>query len=122
MGSPYRTPPEREAKPPSIRDLMKLARAYESRQTRGTTMLSLLCAGLVPMTHAATWAVIAFCWVPSLVALVFIVIGAAERVAQVPSEVVGLATHLGVRRLRWEPRHKWLERIVLAEMTKEDPM
>ena len=97
------------------RNLIKLSKQYEKTYTRGTQMVQLLCAGLYPMSKASTWTVVFFCVIPSVVALSFMLLGTVERFADVPLDVAERARALGVARKRLEFRHRWVERVWVAE-------
>lgn len=93
-------------------DLFALSRLYEKRSAWTANGTNILCAGLYCLYPPnSIWTI-----VPGvsavIAAIVMIVIGEAERVLPVPSEVLAL----GVARKRLEARHRFVERIAVTVM------
>ena len=100
-------------------DLWVLRVRSERTSSRGASFLPLFCAGLIPLSHPSLFSVVALCIFPIAVALPFIVLGFAERFAPIPADLRAAAERRGLRRRFLEPRHKWLDRIYVAEWKAE---
>jgi len=97
------------------RDLWPLRNAYEKRWCNGIDVLSLLCAGLILGTTlgATNWPILT---AALLISNYFIVRGLSERWANLPPDVLARADHVGLLRKRFERRHDFVDRILLAEL------